>query len=79
MLGGISSGQDVVARAYVKPIPSIAREQRTVTRTGEAAAITVGGRHDIAAIPRINPVLKAMAALTLADLLLVDRRLGVRE
>jgi chorismate synthase len=79
VLGGISSGQDVVARAYVKPIPSIAREQRTVTRTGEAAAITVGGRHDIAAIPRINPVLKAMAALTLADLLLVDRRLGVRE
>jgi chorismate synthase (EC 4.2.3.5) len=78
ILGGISSGQDIVVRAYVKPIPSIAREQRTVTTSGEAAAITVGGRHDIAAIPRINPVLKAMAALTLADLLLVDRRLGVR-
>jgi len=79
VLGGISSGQDIVARAYVKPIPSIAREQRTVTRAGEAATITVGGRHDIAAIPRINPVLKAMAALTLADLLLMDRRLGMRE
>jgi chorismate synthase len=78
ILGGISSGQDIVVRAYVKPIPSIAREQRTVTASGEAAAITVGGRHDIAAIPRINPVLKAMTALTLADLLLVDRRLGVR-
>jgi chorismate synthase len=78
ILGGISSGQDIVVRAYVKPIPSIAREQRTVTTSGEAVAITVGGRHDIAAIPRINPVLKAMAALTLADLLLVDRRLGVR-
>ncbi|WP_285905427.1 chorismate synthase [Pseudodesulfovibrio pelocollis] len=79
VLGGIASGQDIVVRAFIKPIPSIAREQRTVTRTGEAATITVGGRHDIAAIPRINPVLKAMAALTLADLLLMDRRLGMRE
>jgi chorismate synthase len=79
ILGGISSGQDIVARAFIKPIPSIACEQRTVTRTGEAATITVGGRHDIAAIPRINPVLKAMTALTLADLLLMDRRLGLRE
>jgi len=79
ILGGITSGQDIVVRAYVKPIPSISQEQRTVTTSGEAATITVGGRHDIAAIPRINPVLKAMAALTIADLLLVDRRLGVRE
>jgi chorismate synthase len=79
VLGGISSGQDIVARAYVKPIPSIAQEQSTVTTTGEPTAITIGGRHDIAAIPRINPVLKAMVCLTLADLLLMDRRLGVRE
>ncbi|WP_419788278.1 chorismate synthase [Pseudodesulfovibrio sp.] len=78
ILGGISSGQDIVARAYIKPIPSIAQEQRTVTTSGEATSITIGGRHDIAAIPRINPVLKAMAALTVADLLLMDRRLGMR-
>jgi len=79
ILGGISSGQDVVARAYVKPIPSISQVQNTVTTTGEATTITIGGRHDICAIPRINPVLKAMMALTIADLLLIDRRLGVRE
>ena len=79
ILGGISSGQDIVVRAYVKPIPSIAQEQATVTTAGESTAITIGGRHDIAAIPRINPVLKAMVALTLADMLLLDRRLGVRE
>lgn len=78
ILGGISSGQDVVARAYVKPIPSILQEQQTVTTEGQEAFITIGGRHDIAAIPRINPVLKAMMALTIADLLLIDRRLGVR-
>lgn len=79
ILGGISSGQDIVARAYVKPIPSISQEQQTVTVSGESTNITIGGRHDIAAIPRINPVLKAMMALTLADLLLIDRRLGTRN
>lgn len=78
ILGGISSGQDVVARAYVKPIPSISREQQTVTTSGNETFIRIGGRHDISAIPRINPVLKAMMALTIADLLLLDRRLGVR-
>ena len=79
ILGGISSGQDIVVRAFVKPIPSISQEQATVTTAGESTSITIGGRHDIAAIPRINPVLKAMVALTLADMLLMDRRLGVRE
>lgn len=79
ILGGISSGQDIVARAFIKPIPSISQPQNTVTTTGDATTITIGGRHDIAAIPRINPVLKAMMALTIADLLLVDRRLGVRD
>ncbi|MCJ2164200.1 MULTISPECIES: chorismate synthase [unclassified Pseudodesulfovibrio] len=79
ILGGISSGQDVIARAYVKPIPSILQEQQTITTTGEPAFIMVGGRHDISAIPRINPVLKAMMALTVADMLLLDRRLGLRD
>jgi chorismate synthase len=79
ILGGISSGQEIVARAAVKPIPSIARPQATMTATGEEREIVIGGRHDISAIPRINPVLRAMLALTLADCLLLDRRLGARE
>ncbi len=73
VLGGISNGMPVVARAAVKPIPSIASEQQTVTVSGEPAAISVGGRHDRSAIPRIVPVLKAMALLTLADMLLMQR------
>lgn len=79
VLGGISSGQDVVARAYIKPIPSIGKEQKCMHRDGGTVCIRVGGRHDIAAIPRVNPVLKSMMALTLADLLLMDRRLGERQ
>ena len=76
VLGGISSGQELIVRAYVKPIPSISAPQRTVDRFGKPVEIAIEGRHDISAIPRIVPVLKAMVALTLADLLLVDRRLG---
>lgn len=76
ILGGMSSGQELVVRAAVKPIPSIALPQRTVSRDGEARSITIGGRHDICAIPRIVPVLGAMAALVLADFVLLQRRLG---
>lgn len=78
ILGGISSGQDIVLRAAVKPIPSVAREQRTVDRDGQPASLIVGGRHDICAIPRIVPVLAAMTALTLADALLLQRRMEAR-
>jgi len=74
VLGGVSSGQDLVARAYVKPIPSIAKQQRTVDVFGNETSISIGGRHDVSAIPRIVPVLKAMICLVLADMLLLQRR-----
>lgn len=76
ILGGVSSGQDIVVRAHVKPIPSIAKEQRTVTSEGAETSIRIGGRHDIAAIPRINPVLKAMTLLVLADFHLLQKRMS---
>ena len=62
--------------AAIKPIPSIAKEQRSVNADGEAVTLRVGGRHDICAIPRVNPVLAAVAALTVADALLLQRRMG---
>ncbi|MCL1985148.1 MAG: chorismate synthase, partial [Betaproteobacteria bacterium] len=74
-LGGVSSGQDILLRAAVKPISSIAQKQQTVDIEGHPATIVVGGRHDICAIPRIVPVLKAMTALVLADLALQQRRM----
>lgn len=75
ILGGISSGQDIVLRVAVKPIASIAREQQSVDRQGRAAAVLIEGRHDLSAIPRIVPVLSAMTALTLADALLLQDRM----
>jgi chorismate synthase len=76
ILAGISSGQDIVVRAAVKPIPSISLEQRTVDRFGAGRTIRVGGRHDICAIPRVVPVLAAMVRLVLADMVLLQRRMG---
>ncbi|MDF1578170.1 MAG: chorismate synthase [Desulfobulbales bacterium] len=70
ILAGISSGQDIVARVAVKPIPSIGKEQETIDLDGKPVKIKIGGRHDISAIPRIIPVCEAMVILTLADHLL---------
>lgn len=70
ILAGISSGDAIVVRVAVKPIPSISREQQTINLAHEPVTISIGGRHDISAIPRIIPVCEAMASLTLADFLL---------
>lgn len=76
ILAGISNGDDVVVRAAVKPIPSIAIEQNTIDRSGNAVTISMKGRHDISAIPRINVVCEAMVSLVLADHLLRQRAIS---
>lgn len=76
ILGGMTSGQDIVLRCAVKPIASVPREQRTVDTRGRAATVLIAGRHDLSAIPRIVPVLSAMTALALADALLLQERMG---
>ncbi|MDM8549181.1 chorismate synthase [Desulfobacterales bacterium HSG2] len=70
ILAGISNGDDIVMRVAVKPIPSIAIEQKTIDRHGNPATISTKGRHDISAIPRINVVCEAMVCIVLADHLL---------
>jgi chorismate synthase len=70
ILGGIATGMEIVVRVAVKPIPSIEKEQRTVTRAGVPTTITITGRHDASAIPRIVPVCEAMVLLVLADFML---------
>ncbi|MGD8227296.1 MAG: chorismate synthase [Desulfobacteraceae bacterium] len=67
ILGGISSGEEIVLRAAMKPIPSISQKQNTVDRKGRPSKLKFGGRHDISSIPRIIPVLEAMVRLVLAD------------
>ncbi len=76
ILGGISTGAEILLRVAVKPIPSIAMEQQTVDLSGQPVSLRVGGRHDVCAIPRINPVCEAMVAIVLVDHLLRQRALG---
>ena len=70
ILGGISTGQEIVARIAVKPTPSIAKTQRTIDRRGKEVSISIKGRHDPCIVPRILPVAEAMVALVILDALL---------
>ncbi len=73
VLGGISSGQEIVVRFAVKPTSSILSPRRTVDRHGKDTEIVTKGRHDPCVGIRAVPVGEAMMALVLADHLLRHR------
>ncbi len=73
ILGGISTGQDVVARFAVKPTSSILTPRRTIDRDGNETEIATKGRHDPCVGIRAVPVGEAMMACTLADHMLRHR------
>lgn len=72
ILGGISDGSSIILRAYIKPTPSIFSPQETVNRQGENIEISIKGRHDPIIVPRAVVVVESMAALVLADALLLN-------
>lgn len=76
VLGGISTGQDLVMRIAVKPPSSIAKKQKTINLQGEEVELRVGGRHDPCICPRIVPVAEAMVALVLFDHILMLQRIS---
>jgi chorismate synthase len=73
ILGGISTGQDVVVRFAVKPTSSILTPRQTVTETGEEVDLITKGRHDPCVGIRAVPVGEAMMACVLLDHVLMDR------
>lgn len=73
ILGGISTGQDVVVRFAVKPTSSILTPRRTITTSGEDTEIVTKGRHDPCVGIRAVPVGEAMMACVLLDHLLLHR------
>jgi len=73
ILGGISTGQDVVVRFAVKPTSSILTPRKTITKSGTPAEIITKGRHDPCVGIRAVPVGEAMMACSLLDHLLLHR------
>lgn len=70
ILGGITNGMPLVFRLAVKPTPSIAKQQQTVSLSKkQVEELVVTGRHDPCIVPRAVPVVEAVTALVLTDLL----------
>ena len=67
ILGGISTGQDVIVNVAVKPTSSIRLTRRTIDKAGNATTIETHGRHDPCVGIRATPICEAMLALTLMD------------
>jgi chorismate synthase len=72
-LGGLSSGAPLVFRVAVKPVSTIRLPQATADWFGAPAVLEARGRHDACVLPRVPPIVEAMAALVLADLALAQR------
>ncbi|WP_316861419.1 chorismate synthase [uncultured Cohaesibacter sp.] len=73
ILGGISTGEDVVVRFAIKPTSSILTPKKSITRSGEEVEVMTRGRHDPCVGIRAVPVGEAMLAITLADHILLHR------
>ena len=72
ILGGISNGDDIVLNVYFKPTPSIFQEQHTITTANEEVDFSLKGRHDPCVAIRGSIVCEAMAALVIADMILLN-------
>jgi chorismate synthase len=71
--GGISNGQDIYFRVAFKPVATILQPQQTIDDQGQPIELAGRGRHDPCVLPRAVPIVDAMTALVLADMLLRTR------
>ena len=76
IVGGITTGNDLVFRVAVKPTSSTPKEQESLNwETGQVETFSVKGRHDLCIALRVPPVLEAVTALVLADLMMMEQKL----
>ena len=68
--GGITNGEKVYFNVAFKPIPTLMRPQQTVDVDGNEIIYDVEGRHDVCVVPRVIPIVEAMTAMVLVDLMI---------
>jgi len=73
--GGISNGEPIVFRVAFKPTATIGQPQKTADFNGDETILAAKGRHDPCVVPRAVPIVEAMAALVLGDMMLRQNRL----
>jgi len=73
IMGGISTGEDIIIRVGLKPPSSISKLQKTLNEKNQEVEVQVKGRHDPCLAPRVVPVAEAMIALTLVDCLMIQK------
>ena len=71
--GGISNGEDIYFNVAFKPVATIMKSQATIDKEGNNVEMQGKGRHDPCVVPRAVPIVEAMAALVMADFLLLNR------
>ncbi|MDG2371722.1 MAG: chorismate synthase [Flavobacteriaceae bacterium] len=71
--GGISNGMDIYFDVAFKPVATIMQDQETINKKGAIVIIEGKGRHDPCVVPRAVPIVEAMAAITIADFVLLNR------
>lgn len=76
VVGGITTGNDLVFRVAVKPTSSTPKEQESLNwETGQVEKFSVKGRHDLCIALRVPPVLEAVTALVLVDLMMMEQKM----
>lgn len=71
--GGISNGMDIYFNVAFKPVATVMQAQKTIDKDGNAVEMHGKGRHDPCVVPRAVPIVEAMAALVIADFMLLNR------
>jgi chorismate synthase len=72
ILGGMSNGDDVICKVHFKPTPSIFIDQESINTSGESVHVSLKGRHDPCVAIRGSVVVESMAALVIADMILLN-------